>query len=109
MQTLTITTSRNIPVLVNWINELYGGALALEFTRRNIPFFNQDRFDLFYVGYGCFELPYFYSLITGDSFPTIAFGSSGITMEQVNTDVLRYFENFRVEMHPILKKFQISF
>ncbi len=35
-------------ILVSWINNLYGGALAAELARRNIPFFNQDRFDLFY-------------------------------------------------------------
>jgi hypothetical protein len=54
-------------ILVSWINNLYDGALAAEFTRRNIPFFNQDRFDLFYLGYGICK-QYLFLIILSDSF-----------------------------------------
>ena len=37
---------------VDWINNLYGAAMADEFTRQGIPFFNRDVYDLFYMGYG---------------------------------------------------------
>ena len=37
---------------VDWINNVYGSAMAAEFERRGIPFFNRDVYDLFYMGYG---------------------------------------------------------
>lgn len=37
---------------INWINTPYGTALAKEFDRRDIPYFNRDVYDLFYMGYG---------------------------------------------------------
>jgi hypothetical protein len=54
---------------VGWINDLYGGALAAEFTRQGIDFFNRDVYDLFYQGYG-------------DSVPTSAFHAAGMTFEK---------------------------
>jgi len=53
---------------VVWINS-YGGAMAEEFNKQGIPFFSQASFDLFYAGYG-------------DSFPTLAFTSAGMTFEK---------------------------
>lgn len=54
---------------VGWINDLYGAAMAAEFTRQGIDFFNRDVYDLFYQGYG-------------DSVPTSAFHAAGMTYEK---------------------------
>lgn len=54
---------------VGWINDLYGAAMAAEFTRQGIDFFNRDVYDLFYQGYG-------------DSVPTSAFNAAGMTYEK---------------------------
>ncbi|MFG2014183.1 M14 family zinc carboxypeptidase [Actinomadura geliboluensis] len=54
---------------VGWINDLYGAAMAAEFTRQGIDFFNRDVYDLFYQGYG-------------DSVPTSAFHAAGMTFEK---------------------------
>ncbi|MFI0485900.1 M14 family zinc carboxypeptidase [Actinomadura sp. 9N215] len=54
---------------VGWINDLYGAAMATEFTRQGIDFFNRDVYDLFYQGYG-------------DSVPTSAFHAAGMTFEK---------------------------
>jgi hypothetical protein len=54
---------------VDWINNLYGAPMAAEFTRRGIPFFNRDVYDLFYMGYG-------------DTVPTTAFNAAGMTFEK---------------------------
>jgi hypothetical protein len=52
-----------------FINDLYGAAMAAEFTAQEIPFFTKQTFDLFYAGYG-------------DTFPTLAWNSAGMTFEQ---------------------------
>ncbi|MFB4316676.1 M14 family zinc carboxypeptidase [Actinomadura sp. 21ATH] len=54
---------------VGWINDLYGAAMAAEFTRQGIDFFNRDVYDLFYQGYG-------------DTVPTTAFHAAGMTFEK---------------------------
>ncbi|HEY8480121.1 MAG TPA: M14 family zinc carboxypeptidase [Spirillospora sp.] len=54
---------------IGWINDLYGAAMAAEFTRRGIDYFNRDVYDLFYQGYG-------------DSVPTTAFHAAGMTFEK---------------------------
>ncbi|MGH3241826.1 MAG: M14 family zinc carboxypeptidase [Spirillospora sp.] len=54
---------------VGWINDLYGAAMATEFTRQGIDYFNRDVYDLFYQGYG-------------DSVPTTAFHAAGMTYEK---------------------------
>jgi Zinc carboxypeptidase len=54
---------------VDWIDHLYGPAMAAEFTRRGIDYFNQDVYDLFYLGYG-------------DTVPSTAFLAAGMTYEK---------------------------
>ncbi|WP_433230960.1 M14 family zinc carboxypeptidase [Actinomadura formosensis] len=54
---------------IGWINDLYGAAMAAEFTRQGIDFFNRDVYDLFYQGYG-------------DSVPTSGFLAAGMTYEK---------------------------
>ncbi|MFI0409682.1 M14 family zinc carboxypeptidase [Actinomadura sp. 3N508] len=54
---------------VGWINDLYGAAMAAEFTRQGIDYFNRDVYDLFYQGYG-------------DTVPTSAFHAAGMTFEK---------------------------
>jgi hypothetical protein len=58
---------------VDWINNLYGKAMADEFTRQGIPFFNRDVYDLFYMGYG-------------DTVPSTGFISAGMTFEKASGD-----------------------
>ncbi|MFI6802307.1 M14 family zinc carboxypeptidase [Streptosporangium canum] len=54
---------------VDWINNTYGAAMIGEFTRRGIPFFNRDVYDMFYMGYG-------------DTVPTTGFNAAGMTFEK---------------------------
>lgn len=54
---------------IHWINDVYGAAMAAEFTRQGIDFFNRDTYDLFYQGYG-------------DSVPTTGFHAAGMTYEK---------------------------
>ncbi|WP_131740379.1 M14 family zinc carboxypeptidase [Actinomadura roseirufa] len=54
---------------VHWINDVYGTAMAAEFTRQGIDYFNRNTYDLFYQGYG-------------DSVPTTAFHAAGMTFEK---------------------------
>ncbi|MCW2899119.1 MAG: hypothetical protein JWO67_1384 [Streptosporangiaceae bacterium] len=54
---------------VGWINNLYGAPMAAEFSRRGIPYFNRDVYDMFYMGYG-------------DTVPTTAFNAAGMTFEK---------------------------
>ena len=58
---------------VDWINNLYGGAMIDEFTRQGIPFFNRDVYDLFYMGYG-------------DTVPSTGFIAAGMTFEKASGD-----------------------
>ncbi len=58
---------------IDWINNLYGAAIAGEFTRQGIPFFNRDVYDLFYMGYG-------------DTVPSTGFISAGMTFEKAGGD-----------------------
>jgi Zinc carboxypeptidase len=58
---------------VDWINNLYGAAMAEEFTRQGIPFFNRDVYDLFYMGYG-------------DTVPSTGFIAAGMTFEKAGGD-----------------------
>ena len=34
---------------IDWINNWYGAAMAAEFDRRGLPYFNRDVYDLFYI------------------------------------------------------------
>ncbi|URN02159.1 hypothetical protein LUW74_01330 [Actinomadura madurae] len=54
---------------VGWINDTYGAAMAAEFKRQGIDFFNRDVYDLFYQGYG-------------DTVPISAFHAAGMTYEK---------------------------
>ena len=58
---------------VTWINDLYGSAMADEFDRQAIPFFNYDIYDLLYMGYG-------------DTVPTTGFLGAGMTLEKNNAE-----------------------
>ncbi|MET0523584.1 MAG: M14 family zinc carboxypeptidase [Nocardioides sp.] len=54
---------------VEWINELYGGAMQDQFDEDGIPYFNYDIYDLLYMGYG-------------DSVPTTGFLGASMTYEK---------------------------
>ena len=54
---------------VEWINELYGGAMQDQFDEDGIPYFNFDVYDLLYMGYG-------------DSVPTTGFLGASMTYEK---------------------------
>lgn len=56
---------------VRWINDRYGAALAKAFDQRDIPYFNEDVYDLFYMGYG-------------DTVPSTGFAAAGMTYEISN-------------------------
>lgn len=58
---------------VTWINDTYGAAMAARFTHDDIPFFNRDIYDLFYMGYG-------------DTVPSTGFISAGMTFEKASGD-----------------------
>jgi hypothetical protein len=58
---------------IDWINNVYGAAMAAEFNRQGIPFFNRDLYDLFYMGYG-------------DTVPATGFISAGMTFEKASGD-----------------------
>jgi hypothetical protein len=74
---------------VHWINDIYGKAMAKEFEQRqqsdpaNWDYFNYSIYDLFYMGYG-------------DTVPTTAFTSAGMTFEKgiADTDRQRWAEQF---------------
>ena len=54
---------------IDWINNVYGAAMAQEFDRQGIDYFNRDVYDLFYMGYG-------------DTVPATGFISAGMTYEK---------------------------
>jgi hypothetical protein len=54
---------------IDWINNIYGAAMAEEFNRQGIDFFNRSVYDLFYMGYG-------------DTVPATGFISAGMTYEK---------------------------
>jgi hypothetical protein len=58
---------------LDWIFNLYGGAMTDAFERFAIPFFNGEPYDLLYMGYG-------------DSAPTTGFNAAGMTFEKHNGD-----------------------
>ncbi|GAA3035757.1 hypothetical protein GCM10017559_74230 [Streptosporangium longisporum] len=68
---------------IDWINNTYGAAMIGEFTRRGIPFFNRDVYDMFYMGYG-------------DTVPTTGFNAAGMTFEKGNASPIaaRTFEQW---------------
>jgi len=54
---------------ISAIDDVFGGAMAESFKRRDIDFFNRDVYDLLYMGYG-------------DTVPTTGFLGAGITLEK---------------------------
>ena len=67
----------------DWINELYGPAMAAEFDRQKIRYFNYEPYDFFGVFYG-------------DTVPTVAFHGAGMTFEKQSSDPLpvRMYEQY---------------
>ena len=58
---------------IHWINDLYGPAMAAEFDRQKIPYFNFRTYDFFGVLYG-------------DTVPAEGFHAAGMTFEKHNGD-----------------------
>jgi hypothetical protein len=71
------------PQSIDWIDNIYGVANAQAFQAAGYDFFNRDIYDLFYMGYG-------------DTVPTTAFTSAGMTFEKGTADTFRQRE---VEMY----------
>jgi hypothetical protein len=67
----------------DWINGLYGPAMAAEFDRQRIRYFNYEPYDFFGTFYG-------------DTVPTVAFHSAGMTFEKQGSDPLpvRMYEQY---------------
>jgi len=61
---------------VDWINNVYGAAMAREFDRQDIPYFNRSIYDMFYMGYG-------------DTVPAVGFGAAGMTFEKDAYDSIK--------------------
>lgn len=58
---------------LHWINDVYSPAIASQFQREKIKYFNESTYDLFYMGYG-------------DTVPATAFIAAGMTFEKHNGD-----------------------
>ena len=56
---------------VEWTDELYGAAMQAEFDRQHIQYFNDKVFD-------------FFAMVYGDTVPSVAFTSGGMTFEKSN-------------------------
>ena len=67
----------------DWINGLYGPAMAAEFDRQHIRYFNYEPYDFFGTFYG-------------DTVPTVAFHAAGMTFEKQSSDPLpvRMYEQY---------------
>ena len=67
----------------DWINGIYGPAMAAEFDRQKIRFFNYEPYDFFGAFYG-------------DTVPTVAFHGAGMTFEKYSGDPLaqRMYEQY---------------
>lgn len=68
---------------MSWQDFLYGGALAAEFKRQHIQFFNDKVFD-------------FFAMVYGDTVPATVFGAAGLTFEKANFDPIaqRTYEHY---------------
>src|SRR5262245_58347495 len=58
---------------IHWINDIYGPAMAAEFDRQKIPYFNFRTYDFFAIEYG-------------DAVPAEGFHAAGMTFEKHNGD-----------------------
>ncbi len=67
----------------DWINGIYGPAMAAEFDRQRIRYFNYEPYDFFGTFYG-------------DTVPTVAFHGAGMTFEKYSGDPLpvRMYEQY---------------
>ena len=67
----------------DWINGIYGPAMAAEFDRQRIRYFNYEPYDFFGAFYG-------------DTVPTVAFHGAGMTFEKYSGDPLgqRMYEQY---------------
>jgi hypothetical protein len=67
----------------DWINGIYGPAMAAEFDRQRIRYFNYEPYDFFGIFYG-------------DTVPTVAFHGAGMTFEKYSGDPLaqRMYEQY---------------
>jgi hypothetical protein len=67
----------------DWINGIYGPAMAAEFDRQRIRYFNYEPYDFFGTFYG-------------DTVPTVAFHAAGMTFEKQSSDPLpvRMYEQY---------------
>ncbi|MGH2641493.1 MAG: M14 family metallopeptidase [Actinomycetota bacterium] len=67
----------------DWINGIYGPAMADEFDRQHIRYFNYEPYDFFGTFYG-------------DTVPTVAFHGAGMTFEKQSSDPLpvRMYEQY---------------
>ncbi len=61
---------------IRWIDDLFGGAMARTFDRRDVDYFNQDVYDLLYMGYG-------------DTVPTTGYLGAGMTLEKGGDSPIR--------------------
>ena len=59
------------PESVVFTDEIFGAAIQAEFDRQHIQYFNDKVFD-------------FFALVYGDTVPSVAFGSGGMTFEKAN-------------------------
>ena len=59
--------------VIHWVNDIYGPAMATEFDRQKIPYFNFRTYDFFGVFYG-------------DTVPAEGFHAAGMTFEKHNGD-----------------------
>jgi hypothetical protein len=66
-----------------WINGIYGPAMAAEFDRQRIRYFNYEPYD-------------FFGMFYGDTVPTVAFHAAGMTFEKQGSDPLpvRMYEQY---------------
>lgn len=62
--------------VIHWINNVYGAAMAREFDRQGIPYFNRSIYDMFYMGYG-------------DTVPANGFLAAGMTFEKDAYDSIK--------------------
>ena len=68
---------------IHWINDIYGPAMAAEFDRQKIPYFNFQTYDFFGIFYG-------------DTVPATGFHAAGMTFEKANSDPIaqRVYEHY---------------
>jgi len=61
---------------ISWIDGIFGASMARAFERRGVSYFNQDIYDLLYMGYG-------------DTVPTTGYLGAGMTLEKGGDSPIR--------------------